>query len=122
MLPADSFKGKVAVVTGGGTGLGFAMATALSELGAKVFITSRKEDVLKAAAYSISSSTGNDVLYHAADVRDPESVKKAIDSLVERAGLPDIVINNAYVPAAASPLGPGMRADCCVAASDRAAN
>lgn len=40
MLPKDTFKGKVAYITGGGTGLGKNMATTLSALGAKVFITS----------------------------------------------------------------------------------
>lgn len=41
MVPPDSFKGKVAFVTGGATGLGYGMATALSQLGADVVIASR---------------------------------------------------------------------------------
>ena len=70
-----------------------------------MFITSRKEEVLKAAAAKISGETGNRVLYHAADVRDPEAVKKAFDALVAEAGLPDIVINNACVRTRPPPSG-----------------
>lgn len=62
MLPADTFKGKVAYITGGGTGLGKDMAKTLSTLGAKVFITSRKEEVLKATASEITEQTGNQVI------------------------------------------------------------
>ncbi len=95
MLPKDSFKGKVALVTGGGTGLGKGMATTLSALGAQVVITSRKEDVLKKASEEIAAITGNKVHYTTADVRDPEAVKKAIDFIENNFGLPNIVINNA---------------------------
>jgi NAD(P)-dependent dehydrogenase (short-subunit alcohol dehydrogenase family) len=63
MLPANTFKGRVAYITGGGTGLGKDMAKTLSSLGAKVFITSRKEEVLKATASEISQQTGNQVNY-----------------------------------------------------------
>lgn len=62
MLPNDTFKGRVAFITGGGTGLGKSMALMLSSLGAKVFITSRREDVLKKSADEIKSKTGNEVL------------------------------------------------------------
>ena len=68
-----------------------------------MFITSRKEDVIKSAAASITAQTGNPVYFFPADVRDPESVKKAIDALVAQAGLPDIVINNAYAGPPALP-------------------
>lgn len=61
MLPADTFKDRVAYITGGGTGLGKDMAQTLSALGAKVFITSRREEVLKSAAAEITEKTGNQV-------------------------------------------------------------
>jgi len=95
MLPADTFKGQVAFVTGGGTGLGKAMATTLSELGATVVIASRKLAVLEATAKEISDKTGNPVLAVSCDVRDISAVEAAIDFVAETAGLPDIVINNA---------------------------
>ena len=95
MLPAGTFAGKVAFVTGGGTGLGRAMAAQLSALGATVAISSRRRDVLERAAAEISAATGGRVLALPADVRDADAVRAAVDACVAAAGLPDIVINNA---------------------------
>lgn len=63
MLPKDTFKDRVAFITGGGTGLGKNMAFMLSSLGAKVFITSRREEVLRKCAEEITSMTGNEVKF-----------------------------------------------------------
>jgi 2,4-dienoyl-CoA reductase [(3E)-enoyl-CoA-producing], mitochondrial len=52
-------------------------------------------DVLQATAAEISASSGNPVLALQADVRDPESVRKAVDELVAKWGLPDVIVNNA---------------------------
>jgi 2,4-dienoyl-CoA reductase len=96
LLPKDTFKDKVAFITGGGTGLGKNMATLLSKLGAKVFITSRKENVLRKAAEEISAETGNRVGFFAADVRKVDQIEKSIDECVRQLGdLPSLVINNA---------------------------
>eukprot|EP01102_Stenamoeba_stenopodia_P008769 TRINITY_DN255_c0_g2_i1.p1 TRINITY_DN255_c0_g2~~TRINITY_DN255_c0_g2_i1.p1 ORF type:complete len:480 (+),score=116.84 TRINITY_DN255_c0_g2_i1:429-1868(+) len=95
MLPPGTFNGKVALVTGGGTGLGKAMATTLSSLGAQVWITSRKADVLAKASEEITAITKNQVFYEPCDVRDPEQVKTLVDKIVAKTGLPDVVINNA---------------------------
>ncbi|MGH0169119.1 UNVERIFIED_CONTAM: hypothetical protein FKN15_056096 [Acipenser sinensis] len=62
MLPAHAFKNKAAFITGGGTGLGKAMTTAFSSLGAECVIASRKLDVLKQTAEEISKQTGNKVV------------------------------------------------------------
>lgn len=95
MLPPGTFEGKVALVTGGGTGLGFATARQLSRLGATVAIMSRKQDVLDAAAKAITAETGKRVLAVASDVRDADGVKAAVDKVVAEAGVPDICMNNA---------------------------
>ncbi|KAK2703927.1 2,4-dienoyl-CoA reductase [(3E)-enoyl-CoA-producing], mitochondrial-like isoform X2 [Artemia franciscana] len=95
MLPEKSFSGKVAFITGGGTGLGKAMATVLSKLGAKVAIGSRKLPVLEETAKEISIVTGNEVFPVQVDIRDPVAVKSAVDMCVSKFGLPNIVINNA---------------------------
>lgn len=95
MMPPDSFKGKVALITGGGTGLGRGMATMLSSLGATVAISSRKLDVLEKTAAEISQETGNAVHAIQCNVRDGTMVADAMDTLEREVGLPDIVINNA---------------------------
>lgn len=97
MLPPGTFKGKVAFVTGGGTGLGKGIATKLSDLGATVAIMSRKRNVVDLAAKEIAEITGNPVIALTGDVRDAEQVKAALDELDEKAGIPTIVVNNAYV-------------------------
>lgn len=97
-LPAGTFKGKLAFVTGGGTGLGRAMATKLLQLGATVCISSRKSDVLEAAAKEMRAAVpGGVVIPFAADVRDPAAIAAALDAAAAGSGLgaPDIVINNA---------------------------
>ncbi|XP_060776666.1 2,4-dienoyl-CoA reductase, mitochondrial [Neoarius graeffei] len=95
MLPAGTFQNKVAFITGGGTGLGKGMTTALSALGAQCVIASRKLDVLQQTAEEISQQTGNKVRAVQCNVRDPDSVQAAVDQLVADVGLPDVVINNA---------------------------
>ncbi|KAL5022348.1 hypothetical protein ScPMuIL_001503 [Solemya velum] len=95
MLPPETFAGKTAFITGGGTGLGKGMATILSRLGAQTVITSRRIDVLEKAAEEIQKETNNKVLPVAADVRDAEAVASAVDACVSEFGLPNIIINNA---------------------------
>ncbi|XP_060631559.2 2,4-dienoyl-CoA reductase [(3E)-enoyl-CoA-producing], mitochondrial [Anolis sagrei] len=95
MLPPDAFHGKVAFITGGGTGLGKGMASALSSMGAECVIASRKLDVLKQTAEEISSRTGNKVHAVPCDVRDPASVSDAVSQLIDVAGHPSVIINNA---------------------------
>ncbi|NXD66201.1 DECR protein, partial [Eolophus roseicapillus] len=92
MLPPNTFQGKVAFVTGGGTGIGKGMTTTLSSLGATCVIASRKLDVLKATAEEISSKTGNKVRAIQCDVRDPVSVKNAVAEVIQVAGHPDVSV------------------------------
>uniref|UniRef100_A0A672FC55 2,4-dienoyl-CoA reductase [(3E)-enoyl-CoA-producing], mitochondrial n=1 Tax=Salarias fasciatus TaxID=181472 RepID=A0A672FC55_SALFA len=95
MLPSGSFNNKVAFITGGGTGLGRAMTTTLSQLGAQCVIASRKLDVLQQTAEEIGKETGNKVHAVQCDVRDPQAVSKCVDQIEALAGLPDVIINNA---------------------------
>ncbi|KAH7671621.1 Protein DECR-1.2, partial [Aphelenchoides avenae] len=95
-LPKGSFNGKLALVTGGGTGLGKAMATTLAALGAQVVIAARRLDVLKATANEITSLTKAEVLPVQLDVRNAENVAQAVDQIEQRFGrLPNVVVNNA---------------------------
>src|SRR5690606_13023215 len=83
------------VVTGGGTGLGRAMATYFLQLGARVVIASRKLDVLEAAAEEMAADTGGEVLSVACDVRDSVQVDQLLARSLERFGQVDALLNNA---------------------------
>jgi rhamnulose-1-phosphate aldolase/alcohol dehydrogenase len=82
---------QVAVITGGGSGIGAATAKAFAKEGAEVAILDRDEDAAKAVAKKI----GGKALAVACDVTDPASVKKAFDAVVSRFGGVDIVVSNA---------------------------
>jgi 2,4-dienoyl-CoA reductase [(3E)-enoyl-CoA-producing], peroxisomal len=87
-------QGKVAFVTGGGTGITGGIARAFAEAGAKVSITSRKPENLEAMKQTIEAFDGECLMF-AADVRDYEAVEKAIAATVEEFGKIDIVVNGA---------------------------
>lgn len=87
-------KDKVAFVTGGGTGITGGVARALAEAGARVAITSRKEENLIPMKQLIEEN-GGECFAVAADVRDYEAVENAIAKTAEHFGKIDIVINGA---------------------------
>ena len=90
----DILKGTVALVTGGGSGIGTAVARELALLGAQVVIASRKADRIATAARGLSTELGQTVHGFAADIRDREAVDELIKSTLERCGRIDILINN----------------------------
>ncbi len=95
MLREGSLDKKVIIVTGGGTGLGKAMATEFSELGAKVVIASRKFDALKTAAAEISARTGNTVLPVQCDVTNYSDIENTLKKAVAEFGPVNVWVNNA---------------------------
>ena len=95
MLKDSSLSEKVIIVTGGGTGLGKSMSKYFLELGAKVVITSRKEDVLINAKSELEKDTGGSVHYVVGDVRNIDDVKNTISSSIEKFGRIDCLLNNA---------------------------
>lgn len=86
--------GKVAFVTGGGTGITGGVARAFAEHGAKLAITSRKEENLAAMKRTVEDN-GGECFTVAADVRDYAAVENAIAKTVEHFGKIDIVVNGA---------------------------
>jgi peroxisomal 2,4-dienoyl-CoA reductase len=99
----DILKGRVAFLTGGGTGITGGVARALAEAGANVALVSRRLEHLEPAAKKINDMragmpalpTIGEAIAIAADVRKPEEVEKAIAATVERFGKIDIVVNGA---------------------------
>ncbi len=87
-------QGKVAFVTGGGTGITGGIARAMTESGAKVVITSRKQENLEPMKNLIEQK-GGECFAVAADVRDFAAVENAINQTIEKFGKIDIVVNGA---------------------------
>ncbi len=94
MFSSDLLKGRVAFVTGGGTGICRGIALAFAAHGCDVAVASRTEAHLAATAGAIEA-LGRGALAVAADVRRPEAVEAAIARTVERFGRLDIVVNGA---------------------------
>ena len=95
VLKDDALKGKTIVVTGGGTGLGKAMATYFLKLGANLVITSRKIEVLQKTAREMESETGGKVLAVQCDVREYEQVENVLSETISKFGNVDVLVNNA---------------------------
>ena len=93
--PGMDFTGKVAIVTGGATGIGAATALLLGRLGADLVIASRNAERLEAKAEEIRNQTGRECLAIPADVRDEQQVASMVARAVEHFGKIDILINNA---------------------------
>lgn len=91
----DALAGKVAFVTGGGSGICYGIAKALMQHGADATIVGRKVDRLEAASRELAAATGRACLAAAGDVRDPAAVAAAIAKAIERFGRIDVVVNGA---------------------------
>ncbi|MBM7569458.1 SDR family NAD(P)-dependent oxidoreductase [Paenibacillus sacheonensis] len=85
-----TYTDKVAIITGGGAGIGLAAAQLLASKGAKVLITGRRTNVLDKIAASHPDIEG-----FTADASDPEAAARTVAAAIERWGRLDIVINNA---------------------------
>ena len=93
---AEKFRldGKVAIVTGGSRGIGKAIAIGLAEQGARVALTSRKQEALDVAAEEIRQN-GGESLAMACHMGEPDQIKNLFDKVVETYGSVDILVNNA---------------------------
>jgi NAD(P)-dependent dehydrogenase (short-subunit alcohol dehydrogenase family) len=96
MLPEKTFEGRVGIVTGGGTGIGFGIARELARLGATVVLASRKEEHLAPAVEQLRSETGRAAAhFHVLDVRDAEAVEGMAAKVEADHGRIDFLVNNA---------------------------
>ena len=95
IFASNLFEGKVALITGGATGIGRGIAEALARHGADVAIVSRRQENLNVAAEQIAAATARRCLPLVADVRHPETVELAVNRAVQELGGLDIVVNNA---------------------------
>jgi len=94
MFQNNLLAGRVALITGGGTGLGRSLALRLAELGAKTFLVARREEPLRRTAEEIRTAGGT-CGFAACDVRDPAAVEEALATAEKQFGSVDTLINNA---------------------------
>ncbi|MFL4474084.1 SDR family oxidoreductase [Paeniglutamicibacter sp. MACA_103] len=91
---STEFRGKVAVVTGGGSGIGRAIAQRYAAAGGKVVVLGRREEPLRETVRLITEA-GGQADHVSCDVRDAPGVAEAIDAVVAREGRLDALVNNA---------------------------
>lgn len=93
-LPLGSFERETVIVTGGGTGLGKAIAVEFARLGARVAILSRREEH-RAAGVAAVEAAGGKACAVACDIRDAAQVAAAFDAVAQQLGAPGVLVNNA---------------------------
>ena len=95
MFAADLLASKTILITGGGSGLGAAMAQRFAELGASLVLAGRREHALQATADAIRAALPQaHVRTQVLDIRDPQAVASAMDQIAA-GGLPNVLVNNA---------------------------
>ncbi|MGW6530875.1 SDR family oxidoreductase [Streptomyces venezuelae] len=107
-LPPGTYDGTVVLVTGGGTGLGKAVAAEFARLGADLVIASRKADRLRAARDELAALGGR-VTTAVCDIRDADRVAEVFDAARAAYGMPGVLVNNAAAnfPVPAEDMSPG---------------
>jgi citronellol/citronellal dehydrogenase len=106
------FSGQVALITGGGTGLGRGTAIELARCGAAVVVTGRREELLRGAMAEIQE-LGGTAEWVAGDVRQPDEAARLVATVLERHGRLDVLVNNAggqYFTPAEAIVAKGWRA------------
>lgn len=94
VLREGSLAGRVALVTGGGTGIGRATAERLAALGARVAVTGRRAELLEQTSAAITES-GGECLVLPCDVREPEAPQQLVAAVLAAYGSLDVLVNNA---------------------------
>ena len=94
VLASDANAGRVAVVTGGGTGIGRSAALELARTGAGVVVCGRREEPLHAVRRAVEDA-GGACLAAAADLREPGEAARVVHAALERFGHVDVLVNNA---------------------------
>ncbi|MFC5202110.1 SDR family NAD(P)-dependent oxidoreductase [Streptomyces sp. NPDC048448] len=98
---SNTLEGRVVLVTGASSGIGRAIAIALSKAGARVAAGARRADRVR----SLAEDAPGEVLALELDVTDPQSVRDAVEATVERFGTLDVLVNNAGVMLSGQILG-----------------
>ncbi len=96
--------GKVAIITGGGKGIGFGIAQAFAEEGSNLVLTGRTESRLIEAKNRLEAKYGIEVLPIVADGADEDAIRNVVAKTIEKFGKIDTLVNNAQVSKSGTPL------------------
>ncbi len=96
-MSQESFNGRLALITGGSSGIGLALAKALVQEGARVWLVARRKNVLEETIKTPPFSSNGGAGIFSADVSDFEQAQAAVDGVIREAGVPDLLINSAGV-------------------------
>ncbi|KAL3473904.1 hypothetical protein BJX99DRAFT_271977 [Aspergillus californicus] len=102
--PAQPLQGKVAIITGAGSGIGKAIALCLGQAGAKVVVAEINPDTGESAATEIRKKVGGQAIFIQTDVTQSNSIRAMVQATVDAFGRLDIAVNNAAVPPDSAPL------------------
>ncbi len=92
-----SVQGRLAIITGGSSGIGLALARLLAQEGANVWLVARRKELLETALKSLSAAGGQEHGIFPADVSNWEQARAAVRGVMDEAGVPDLLINSAGV-------------------------
>jgi 3-dehydrosphinganine reductase len=94
-MAKESFNGRVALITGGSSGIGLALAKALVQEGARVWLVARRKNLLEQVHQSVPFSSNHSTGIFSADVSNIEQAQAAVDTVIREAAVPDLLINSA---------------------------
>jgi 3-dehydrosphinganine reductase len=94
-MAVESFNGRLALITGGSSGIGLELAKLLVQEGARVWLVARRKEVLEQVRQSAPFSSDHRTEIYSADVTDWKQVQAAVDHVIREAGVPDLLVNAA---------------------------
>ena len=103
-LPYFDLHGKVALITGGATGIGKGIAEGLAEAGASIVIAARRYEKCQQTCDEIQGKTGVDTLPQACDINQEKEVEELVENVIEEFGFIDILVNNSGIGGSEKPI------------------
>jgi NAD(P)-dependent dehydrogenase (short-subunit alcohol dehydrogenase family) len=103
-VPYFDLNGKIAVITGGATGIGRGIAEGLADAGATIVLCARRMEVLEKACNEIKTRAGVETYPHRLDITNTQEIEVLVDDIIKKFGQIDILVNNAGVGGSEKPI------------------